>query len=90
MTLRQFAALRYRRLLEKREGEFMLSQLTAAIYNTGINRSPERPYEPAHFMPDPYPEEPVGPPEPIGDAVVRMLKTAHWAKEMPPEQMRVQ
>jgi len=88
MTPRQIAALRYRQLTNKRETELMFSRLTAAVCNTSFN-PPNPRYGEGDFMLHPLPKPPEPEPEPLGDAVLRKLKTAHWAQEVPPEEMRV-
>lgn len=69
MTPRQFAALKYRRLIEMRQTELMFSRLTAAVCNSGFMR-PRSPVEDTRFMLHPFPTRP----EPLGDVMVRMLE----------------
>lgn len=81
MTPRQLFALKRRKLYDMQREELMMSRLTAAVCNSGFAR-PKEPVEDTRFMLHPFhAPKPSGPPELLGDALLRTLKTAHWAQE---------
>ena len=69
MTPRQLFALRERKIQDMQRTELMFSRLTAAVCNFGFAR-PAHPFEETAFMLHPFPK----PPEPPGDAIIRMLE----------------
>lgn len=79
MTPRQLMAIWRRRMNDAQSTELMFSRLTAAVYNTGFAR-PEHPFESTAFMLHPFPKPKAETPEPLGDALLRKLKIAHWAQ----------
>lgn len=80
MTPRQLVMIWRRRINEMRSIELMLSRLTAAVYNSGFVH-PKTPFGDTDFMLHPLPKPPAEPPELLGDAFIRKLKTVHWAQE---------